>query len=67
MTLLTEGILCLRGCQSTGLDLIPENYRLLIKTGMDIKRAVMQNDPNVLHPFEEDLSFLYGTIFIEAR
>ena len=47
-----------------GLKLIPENYRLLIKTGMDIKRAVMQNDPTVLHPFEEDLSFLYGTIFI---
>ncbi len=47
-----------------GLELIPDNYNQLIKTGMDIKRAVMKADPNILHPFEEDLSFLYGTIFI---
>lgn len=47
-----------------GLDLTPENYSRLIKTGMDIKRAVMAEDKNILHPFEEDLSFLYGTIFI---
>jgi proline racemase len=46
------------------LPLIPENYRKLIQTGMDIKRAVMQSDKDILHPFEEDLSFLYGTIFI---
>jgi trans-L-3-hydroxyproline dehydratase len=47
-----------------GLELTPENYNKLINTGMDIKRAVMQSDKNILHPFEEDLSFLYGTIFI---
>jgi trans-L-3-hydroxyproline dehydratase len=30
---------------------------------MAIKRAIMTSRP-ILHPFEEDLSFLYGTIFI---
>ncbi len=47
-----------------GLDLIPENYALLIQKGMDIKRAVMNSSDLIQHPFEEDLSFLYGTIFI---
>ncbi len=47
-----------------GLDLVPKNYSLLIQKGMDIKRAVMQHKSNIVHPFEEDLSFLYGTIFI---
>jgi trans-L-3-hydroxyproline dehydratase len=46
-----------------GIPLTAENYSLLIKTGMDIKRAVMKKD-SINHPFEEDLSFLYGTIFI---
>ena len=45
-------------------DLTTKNYRPLIEAGMAIKRAVMQADRDVLHPFEEDLSFLYGTIFI---
>jgi len=47
-----------------GLDLIPKNYPQLIQKGMDIKRAVMQSDLQIEHPFEKDLSFLYGTIFI---
>jgi trans-L-3-hydroxyproline dehydratase len=47
-----------------GIDLLPQNYRKLIKTGMDIKHAVIESDQKVSHPFEEDLSFLYGTIFI---
>lgn len=45
-------------------DLTPISYRALISTGMDIKRAVMQQDKEIVHPFEEDLSFIYGTIFI---
>ncbi|PCE64559.1 proline racemase family protein [Sediminicola luteus] len=45
-------------------DLTPESYRALIQSGMDIKHAVMDADKEILHPFEEDLSFLYGTIFI---
>jgi trans-L-3-hydroxyproline dehydratase len=49
---------------SLNLDLTANSYRELIKTGMDIKHAVMKQDSEILHPFENDLSFLYGTIFI---
>lgn len=45
-------------------DLSTKSYRQLIQSGMDIKHAVMKNDTEILHPFENDLSFLYGTIFI---
>jgi len=45
-----------------GIEMIPENFRLLIEKGMDIKWAVMQNFP-IEHPFQPDLNFLYGTIF----
>lgn len=34
----------------------------LIETGMQIKRAVMKTK-EITHPYEPDLSFLYGTIF----
>jgi len=47
-----------------GLRLVTENYSQLIQKGMAIKRAIMQSDQKINHPFEEDLSFLYGTIFI---
>ncbi len=47
-----------------GLELVPANYRTLIAAGMAIKRAVQQCDDRIRHPFEEELSFLYGTIFI---
>jgi proline racemase len=46
-----------------GLTCAPENFRPLIEKGMAIKRAIMASRP-IPHPFEEDLSFLYGTIFI---
>jgi len=46
-----------------GVSCTPETYRSLIETGMAIKRAVMAARP-ITHPFEEDLSFLYGTIFL---
>ena len=46
-----------------GLTCGPRDYRLLIENGMAIKRAIMKNRP-IKHPFEEDLGFLYGTIFI---
>jgi len=45
-------------------DLTPDSYRAIISKGMDIKKSVMQQDKEILHPFENDLSFLYGTIFI---
>lgn len=45
-------------------DLSTDSYRELIQTGMAIKNAVITNSTEIVHPFEEDLSFLYGTIFI---
>lgn len=45
--------------------LTEENYRGIIQSGVDIKHAVMDQDKEIKHPFEEDLSFLYGTIFID--
>jgi trans-L-3-hydroxyproline dehydratase len=46
-----------------GLQLVPENFNRLIECGRLIKQAVMSNF-SIKHPFENDLSFLYGTIFI---
>lgn len=48
-------------CTQIGLTCTPENFRALIEAGMMIKRAVMASRA-ITHPFEEDLSFLYGTI-----
>jgi len=45
-------------------DLSPASYQKLISNGMAIKHAVMENDKEIIHPFEKDLGFLYGTIFI---
>jgi len=49
--------------EQVGLTCTPESFRALIEKGMAIKRAVMANRP-IVHPFEPDLNFLYGTIFI---
>lgn len=46
------------------LGLTSDSYRQLIDKGMAIKYAVMAMGKEIFHPFEEDLSFLYGTIFI---
>ena len=45
-------------------DLSKNSYQELIKKGMDIKHAVMNQDPDIFHPFDEELGFLYGTIFL---
>jgi len=45
-----------------GVSLGPECFRQLIEWGGAIKHAVMESAP-IDHPFEEDLSLLYGTIF----
>lgn len=47
------------------LDLSRESYAQLIAQGMAIKQAVMASAQQIDHPFEADLSFLYGTIFID--
>ncbi len=44
------------------LELNETAYNQLIDYGKRIKKAVMENF-EIKHPFEEDLSFLYGTIF----
>jgi trans-L-3-hydroxyproline dehydratase len=44
-----------------GVELTPPNFRELIRQGMAVKEAVMKSHP-IRHPYEEDLSFLYGTI-----
>ena len=46
-----------------GISLNRESFRQLIDIGMRIKHAVMESQP-IHHPFEKDLNFLYGTIFI---
>jgi trans-L-3-hydroxyproline dehydratase len=48
-----------------GVGLSPADFRRLIDLGVRIKQAVMQQIP-IRHPLEEDLGFLYGTIFVGA-
>jgi trans-L-3-hydroxyproline dehydratase len=52
-------------CQAEDLklQLRPEESSKIIELGKRIKKAVMEKYPP-RHPFEKDLSFLYGTIFI---
>jgi len=50
--------------EDAGVRCLPDDFRQLIEKGIVIKQAVMAARP-IPHPFEEDLSFLYGTIFIE--
>lgn len=49
--------------EQLGLQLLPEHYSELIAAGRQIKEAVSASE-KIAHPFEDDLSFLYGTIFI---
>lgn len=44
------------------LSLDASDYAKLIELGMRIKKSVM-NSQKIKHPFEDDLSFLYGVIF----
>ena len=48
---------------SVGLTCTPDRFRDLIDAGVRIKRAIMA-DRTIDHPFEPDLGFLYGTIFV---
>lgn len=49
--------------ESIGLTVTPDSYSALIEAGRAIKKAVMASR-SIEHPFEEDLSFLYGAILI---
>jgi trans-L-3-hydroxyproline dehydratase len=46
-----------------GLTCMPADFAGLVRIGRRIKQAVMESR-KISHPFEEDLGFLYGTIFI---
>lgn len=48
---------------SIGISLDSSNYLQQIDWGRKIKLAIM-NQMEIKHPFEDDLSFLYGTIFV---
>lgn len=50
-----------------GLSLTPEEFPEIVKLGRAIKHVVQSSNPPS-HPFEPDLGFLYGTIFVgDAR
>lgn len=49
-----------------GLTLAPEHQAQLIAYGRKIKSAIIGTTA-IKHPFEHDLSFLYGVIFIEEN
>jgi trans-L-3-hydroxyproline dehydratase len=51
--------------KEAGLDCTVDQYRALIEQGMAIKRAILASRP-IVHPFEEERSFLYGTSCIAA-
>jgi trans-L-3-hydroxyproline dehydratase len=46
-----------------GVECTPVHFRHLIEKGTAIKKAIMASRA-VPHPFERDLSFVYGTIFV---
>ncbi len=50
-----------------GLSLSSENSQEIIRLGREIKHAVIGANNEISHPYEEDLSFLYGTIFISEK
>lgn len=48
-----------------GLSCTPECFQQLVEKGRMIKNAIMAQK-KIIHPFEEDLGFLYGTIFVDT-
>ena len=49
-----------------GLKCDRTHYQKLIQVGMAIKQGIATNGMALDHPYVDDLSFLYGTIFIES-
>jgi trans-L-3-hydroxyproline dehydratase len=48
--------------QQFGFNLVSSEYSQLIDIGRKIKQTIMATH-KIFHPFEDDLGFLYGTIF----
>jgi trans-L-3-hydroxyproline dehydratase len=42
----------------------PDQYDSWIRFGRELKQAIVDQGPTIHHPQEEDLSFLYGAIFM---
>lgn len=51
--------------EQMGLDLTTDQYPQIIAKGKAIKRAIVTAQWKIDHPFETDLSFLYGVIFMQ--
>lgn len=49
--------------EEIGLKIDKSNHNEFVKAGIEIKNEISKKY-DIKHPFEEDLSFLYGTIFI---
>jgi trans-L-3-hydroxyproline dehydratase len=50
--------------EDLGMSCTPEYFSGLIDCGRRIKNAIMDSK-KIVHPFEKDLGFLYGTIFVD--
>jgi len=50
-----------------GLRLESEYYSDIVRLGRTLKKSIIANAGNIIHPFEDDLSFLYGTIFVSQH
>lgn len=48
-----------------GLEINKANYRKFIELGVALKKKIIDTNHKIKHPFEKDLSFLYGIIFTE--
>jgi len=49
-----------------GIDINKSNYQKFIELGRKLKRAIIDSNDKINHPFEKDLSFLYGIIFTQS-
>lgn len=49
--------------EEIGLEINQNNHDEFVKAGRKIKKAISENY-QIKHPYEDDLSFLYGTIFV---
>ena len=50
--------------RDAGVALTSRDFRAIIDAGVHIKKAV-ESQVHIRHPFEDDLGFLYGVIFID--
>lgn len=48
------------------LPINKSNYRQFLELGKELKKSIKEQNAKIKHPFEEDLSFLYGVIFTES-